>query len=255
VPLVAACDPRLSAGGIDYLIRKDVNILPPELVLRELPKLDATDPDALVRFMKKYGPLTSPDQNGLRLLPASERKRFAGIGITPDGSGPIPIAVVSHHVRALQAMVGHWSAHQAEDDSALVDAWPNAGLPHPGDPLTAWTWWNDHMNAALASIPVRVEVWYGSDRRVGGDLPSRTTSYSAMVVQIFNDVATGTAWRRCANETCGGLFARQQGRAEAGQHRTTGVRYCTSSCAKAQVERERRRRIAKDRKKGNDSNG
>jgi hypothetical protein len=249
---VADCDPRLSAEGIDYLVRKSVNVIPSELVLREMPKLDASDPAALVRFMKQYGPLTSPDRNGLRLLPDSERKRFESIGIVPTQSGPIPIAVVSHHVRALQAMVAHWDAHQREDDIALIDAWPNAGLPHPHDPLTAWTWWNNHMNAALASIAVRVQVQYGEGQWIG-EVP-RTTAYSAMAVQIFNDISTGTAWRRCANETCGDLFARQQGRAEAGQHRTTGVRYCTNSCAKAQVERERRRRIAKDRKKG-DNNG
>jgi hypothetical protein len=73
------------------------------------------------------------------------------------------------------------------------------------------------------------------------------TAYSAMMLEIVNDIATGTAWRRCANETYPNLFARQQGRAEYDQNRTKGVRYCSNLCAKAQVERERRRRRAPEK--------
>ena len=66
-----------------------------------------------------------------------------------------------------------------------------------------------------------------------------------MALQFFNDVAAQTPYARCANETCGKLFVRQLGRAEHGQHRFKGVKYCSASCASAQKQREYRRRLRK----------
>lgn len=48
--------------------------------------------------------------------------------------------------------------------------------------------------------------------------------------------------KRCANETCGRWFTLQEGRAEKGQHKKVGVMYCTSKCARAQAQRDYRRR-------------
>jgi hypothetical protein len=48
--------------------------------------------------------------------------------------------------------------------------------------------------------------------------------------------------RLCANETCNRWFVFQDGRAEKAQHRKTGVLYCTDKCARAQAQREYRRR-------------
>jgi hypothetical protein len=47
------------------------------------------------------------------------------------------------------------------------------------------------------------------------------------------------AYRVCANEPCQRMFVRQAGRAQHGQHRTRGVRFCSSTCARAQSQRDK----------------
>jgi hypothetical protein len=66
--------------------------------------------------------------------------------------------------------------------------------------------------------------------------------YSICCLEIYNHLVEQTAFRRCQNERCGRLFVRQVGRARFGQHRTRGVLYCSASCARAQAQRELRRR-------------
>jgi hypothetical protein len=65
---------------------------------------------------------------------------------------------------------------------------------------------------------------------------------SALMVQLHNLIVDGLDIRRCANETCGRPFTRQRGRALKGQYRNSGVIYCDAACAKAQMQREYRRR-------------
>ncbi|WP_328295783.1 hypothetical protein OG218_24320 [Kineococcus sp. NBC_00420] len=72
------------------------------------------------------------------------------------------------------------------------------------------------------------------------------TAYSVAAMQCFNDVMAHTPLLVCHNETCilpDRLFARQRGRAQQGQYRTAGLKYCSKECGKAQGERERRRRV------------
>ncbi|MFD9123567.1 hypothetical protein [Kitasatospora sp. NPDC059571] len=61
-------------------------------------------------------------------------------------------------------------------------------------------------------------------------------------LQLYNHLAEGAAVRTCANHNCGRDFVRQRGRANYGQHRTTGVKYCSRECARAQAQRDLRRR-------------
>ncbi len=66
--------------------------------------------------------------------------------------------------------------------------------------------------------------------------------YDICCLELFNHISERVPYRRCQNEPCGRLFVRQSGRALHGQHRSRGVIYCSSSCARAQAQRAHRRR-------------
>src|ERR1019366_6427270 len=91
---------------------------------------------------------------------------------------------------------------------------------------SAWDLWVTHIIAAIAPIKAHITVQDSSGKERGWAADLGATAYSALVIEIFNDVATNTPWRRCANDNCRLLFARQHGRSAADQHRTTGVIYC-----------------------------
>jgi hypothetical protein len=233
--------------------------LPPELALREIPALDITDAEALLAFTAKYGPLTpTGDDLGTKrgehdlthLLPDDTAHRFIqdrSTGI-PDGRKRqpqpfVPVPLISQHVRILRAVIAHWLAYQHEEDVGVIrKAWTDNGFANVAraDIDLLWGVWSDHLNAALTPFSTRISV-EGPHGEVGLQHPT-TTAYSAMMLQIWNNVADRTPWKVCENETCGRLFGRQQGRAEAGQNRTVGVRYCTNSCAHAQTQRNYRRK-------------
>jgi hypothetical protein len=211
----------------------DQRPLDPEVVLRELPMLDASRPEALRAFMDQHGPLTAHGADCQVLLPHGHRVLSAPM-TDPDAA---PLAVVAHHVHVLQALVAHWEAAQQGDDTGVLAAWTTVAARRLRSLAVAWGYFRDHLNAALQPFHVAVHISDAQSREFDS-----VTAYSVMALTIANDIAVGATWRQCANEACQRLFARQQGRSEHGQHRSTGVIYCSRNCAKAQVERERRRR-------------
>jgi hypothetical protein len=67
--------------------------------------------------------------------------------------------------------------------------------------------------------------------------------YAVCCLELFNHLVESAQVRVCANDSCRRPFVRQRGRAEHGQHRIRGVKYCSSHCARAQAQRVYRRRL------------
>jgi hypothetical protein len=93
LPLVGRFVAVEHPDGLEYALGDEADaVLPPELVLREVPRVDPDDTEALVAFINSYGALTSLDGAGLTLLPLVARTHFEKEGVDPYGR--IPLSVV-----------------------------------------------------------------------------------------------------------------------------------------------------------------
>ncbi|MGW6483804.1 hypothetical protein ACWGDS_39160 [Streptomyces sp. NPDC055059] len=157
--------------------------------------------------------------------------------------------LVSIYVREAQEAVSTWMACQREGGlDALIEHEINEeklAEVHAGDPdiqdfdqpraLELWLRLGQLKHSLHAALPVfSIGIGNLTDRR--------PTIYSVAYLQLYNHIAEKATIRECANETCRRSFVRQRGRAEYGQNRTSGIKYCTRECARAQAQRELRRR-------------
>jgi hypothetical protein len=229
---------------------------PPEVYLREFRDTPADDLDALAELCKlgELVPFFAPyrdlpirtDEAWARSLidlertlwpdrpwwagderereEVSERHHSAGVF-------PIHAAEVALRVRAMQRTTNHLLAYLAGEP--VAPHWRDCD-----DDGEAWGTFIKLTSAALREFQVRVEL-----ETIGRPQPpADTTVYTAGMLQLVNDLAAGETVRTCANERCRRQFVRQLGRSTYGGHRRTGTLYCSSTCARAQYQREKRRR-------------
>jgi hypothetical protein len=240
--------------------------LPQDFYMRELMSVKPDDLEAAAELMRKYGMLFY-----LRVdLPEGDRDDLASVPETPPqelGLEGIHALDIRRHIERAQGAIKTWLALQvdggleelvqAETTDIMFRQWVeinSKGFPRQYN-LDRETFLlfrlDDYiaelestLNAALSQLSVGI-VAPGA-KATFDDL---LTIYSASFLQLYNHMVEGVSVRHCANEPCGRPFVRQRGRARFEQHRTEGIKYCSRECARAQAQRELRRRRKNEKAK------
>lgn len=237
-------------------IMEDRRELPEELVLRELPRVNLDNVDTVTDFLDTYGVLGDPTSPLLTAMTGTKRPKGR-----PE-NGLVAVVDAANQLRAVRAMTNHWLAWRRQDE--VTPAWRAEGFGVLDD-YFAWDAFRSILNSGLTSYHPRIELVRRFDkplrfpdpaagpdraessfeRRSGMPTPDL---FGGLCRQVFNLVAENLDPHECQNETCKRLFIRQQGGgAGTTQRHTTGLSYCSRLCAKAQAQREYRRRKAAER--------
>jgi hypothetical protein len=236
-------------------------------VYLDLLTVDLDDDDAILAFVNRHGALNFvyPPWGGpvgfngftdhphfravVQPMLENERKEALRDWIEIDENSAKswfimePLAEFKWEAACLHDLVVAWRfVHEGEKPEELRSwIWDGAPPEHPySDPSTKEG--AAHLVARGLDVglaPFHPHVQVGKD-----PMPYHRTVgfYHVCCLELFNHIVESARYKTCANETCGRLFVRQEGRALHGQHRTRGVKYCSSSCARAQAQREYRRR-------------
>lgn len=279
IPLVARYRRLLDESGWlvpdDDVLGVQVTSPPPEMHLREMRDVDWRDPESIREMCESTGDMIEwsrpwagvtgramPDiADGLQLLQAQNIAKQLNLP-SPDGDRPemgIHVAEVANRLVLVRAMVDHLERALAEESTAPV--WQRCGafdfdndwdqrvwqrrrvgmapIDDESPEVLAWYYFTQTLNDGLTGVSPRVTP---PPVEAFPELDLVVDAYTAACVLIFNDLQQGTPYRRCADETCGRLFARQLGRSTGSFSRSEGVAYCSPTHARNQSQRERRRR-------------
>jgi hypothetical protein len=237
--------------------------IPDELYLRELNELDVGSGDQILGFVNTYGRLGHP-------APPIMRSDEGKLVVTRDQQIIRMLGVTVPDFRELP-----WDEWWTETDAhpgvgALGPIerviFDSTGMQHI-DAFKAWVLafqrltrlYQDFQNGQANEMemvklgivikdlmspftPV-VDVVYDVDTEDWSPFKDTFVAprlENLLALQMFNHVADGAVYHVC--EFDNRLFVHQRGRAESGQHRSVGVKFCSTQCAQSQASRDYRRR-------------
>jgi len=243
---------RLDGGG--YLQWEDPVEqieLPQELFLRELFDVDTASDADVVEFLRRFGVIARRFVGLLAVAGTPSAPPNTGKSSSPRNH----VKDAALFLKTARALTRHWVA--VVEETSITDAWSAEAWTADGFTLGTlahegglWDGFVRSMNEGLKAFTVRVELPIRTTMNFTFTLGEpRPDLYSALCLQLANHIAEGTTVRRCQSETCQKMFVRQQGGARHGQHRTTGVMYCSTYCGNAQWQREHRRKKKRDQER------
>jgi hypothetical protein len=223
-----------------------------ELAIRGLLAVDPQDRESVAAFVREHGAIERTASDSDLLFEPVEPERAPGAKGVHWGH-------VAAHLWQAQLLASHVVAHL--EGEYVHPVWEKFGTAnrqfkkrpaaqHEAEEQLAWGSFQSELNKGLRWYHARVELVIAiptlDPQPMSGIDPIGL--YSGLCLQILNLLVEGIPSHQCANEKCGQRFIRQQGRAEAGQYRTTGVDYCSLRCARAQMQRNYRDRKLKGTK-------
>lgn len=102
------------------------------------------------------------------------------------------------------------------------------------------------LNDGLAPFHVHLQIAQTTEGHNAPWAARPHPLYSVLCLQMANHIAEEAVYRRCDN--CGRLYVRQEGRAEYGQHRRVGTRYCSATCNGSAAQKRFRAKKRKEAK-------
>lgn len=219
----------------------DPRPLPDEFYLREMSPFDfhSNDIEAMAALIERYGVLCESDYQEWSGDYFAWDQRSIAVEMRREYKGPREEAVTDpmSSLNRLEA-VTHFDSIRF-----LREAWTDcAETGGMANYAARYRVTEEHARREfLATLNRGLKLAHA--RAVDPEAPEEmATIYGVCCLQLYNHIAEDAQFKRCANESCRQVFVRQRGRATLGQHKTEGVKFCTRECARAQAQRELRRR-------------
>jgi hypothetical protein len=262
-------DPSGALYALDYSAGGDVPRVQPGEIYLQLVDLDLDSDDAVLGFLNRFGSLGVRYQLQPDLEPA-EDVNYRHILHSEFPGAKAVFGKLRQSVRTAEKALGAWTPETRAEfcfsASLIRDLTAAWRMYHQGIEAESWAWpftaemidYGPQTNSygvpaflenmlSILLRPFPPHLLLLEPHQSAGGLFGDVSLLNICALELFNHIVESAEYKQCANETCGRLFVRQSGRALHGQHRTRGVKYCSSECARAQAQREYRRRKSKER--------